>query len=91
MAQTGDIRFSWPDLAKPGKDAVARRSAAIDEALAEGQDQAPPVESSPRLLAEKGGRAEEPRRLAAPPEAVRASLPVAVKAAVAAKVDGRHE
>ena len=33
ITQTTDIRVAWPDLAKATPEALARRSAAIDEAL----------------------------------------------------------
>ena len=83
VTQTTDVRFSWPDLAKPGPGMAERRAAAIDKALAGERGQAPPsgVESPPGLRAREGGRAEEPRRLAAPPEADRESLLVAVNVA----------
>ena len=75
VTQTSDIRVAWPDLAPETPDALKRRCASIDEALAEGQGQAP------SLPAGGADRQEEPRRLAALPKAVRASLPVAVNAA----------
>lgn len=33
LSVTHDVRFSWPDLAKPGKTMAERRAAAVDEAL----------------------------------------------------------
>ena len=37
VAQTTDIRVSWPDLAKVGPGMAERRAAAVDEALRKGR------------------------------------------------------
>ena len=61
MAQATDIRIAWPDLAKATPEALARRSAAIDEALAEGRGQAPPGRRQGGRPC-KGGRAARVKR-----------------------------